>query len=300
MTTTEEIPETAVGSSRAVGRIVLGVSFADVAPGPLAWAELRAQETAMAISVVHAWTPAAMPLATMGMLPSVGYTAWQDIGVQEAAASEAAATAVARLHLAGVEAAAITLRDSVTAAILSGLTAEDEVVVGIHPTGALRHALGTLTVHTLLRHAPCAVVVVPEKWTPPPEGPSRLVVGYDWSPLADSALFWAIRECARSRCELLAVRAVNPLGDPQAQSESGHRLAAHVRDLALAAGVDDVVVHQVTAAPTAIGEALDEAAVGARALVVGNHRATWLAGATGNSITESSVLHAVCPVVVVP
>jgi nucleotide-binding universal stress UspA family protein len=286
----------------SAGRIVVGIGdgAAEEVSGALRWAEQRSRETGRPIVVVHAWTPATFPIETMGMIPPGDMIAWQDLSVQRETASTVTASVVARLHAAGLVATATTVCDSAADAILSGLTLTDEVVVGIRETGALRHSFGSQVVHVVLHRAPCPVIVVPDAWVADPTQPQRVVVGYDWTPLAQAALTWAIGECARSGAQLVAVRSVLPLGDPSSQADAGHRLAAHVRSVALDGGVTDVAVRQVTVSLGAMGEQLDELARGARALVLGNHRASWLAAAVGASTTEGAVLCATVPVVVVP
>ena len=139
----------------------------------------------------------------------------------------------------------------------------------------------------------------------------RIVVGVDHSAGAVSALNWAAEEAAWRRADLVVVHAYGVPGEPvpalHGSAVSGYELEEDAKRLldcivgpavgaaGLAPGrVETIAVHGL---PTAV---LREAAIGADLLVVGTRGRGGFAGLLLGSVSRSCVLHAPCPVCVVP
>ncbi|SDL87749.1 Nucleotide-binding universal stress protein, UspA family [Geodermatophilus siccatus] len=179
------------------------------------------------------------------------------------------------------------------------------LVVGSRGRGGVRSTLlGSVALHCST-HAPCAVVVVHAPLQP---AAARVVVGFDDSPVARTALARAAEEAGRRGAALEVVAAYQPVVywsdvvavvpppfDESVPEFRGRveRLVAEVLGAPL--GQDVSVVAEVGPA----GEVLVRRAEGAELLVVGSRSRSRLAGMVLGSVALHCVVHASCPVLVV-
>jgi nucleotide-binding universal stress UspA family protein len=180
------------------------------------------------------------------------------------------------------------------------------LVVGSRGRGAVRSAvLGSVALHCAA-HAPCPVVVVHPRadaaFTPP-----KVVVGLDGSEAAGAALRAAVSEAGRLGAGITAVTAwssgtywsdaydvVVPPAE-QLRADARRRVEQMVADADT--GAVPVDVEPVEGPP---GEVLVRQAEGAELLVVGGRGNSPLAGLLLGSVALHCVVHAPCPVMVVP
>lgn len=136
----------------------------------------------------------------------------------------------------------------------------------------------------------------------------RLVVGVDGSDGSAAALTWALAEARLRSAELdLLVAWQYPVlttlpaygSMPTVEQMEATAQETVERSLALAGGADGVVVHVLVAEGPA-GPGLVAAAAGADLLVVGSRGHGAFAGMLLGSVSQYAVVHAPCPVVVVP
>ena len=284
----------AVGSHRlGVGaRVIVAVESDEHDSGPIAWAERYARFHDLPMLVVHTYRNAPPP-------PLLGTTdtgAWVDQRAIQSAASHVAGAVVDRLRAHGVAVTAMTLQDDAGEGIVTIAHADDVIVAGTDGHGAIRHFLHGGTVHTLLRHAPCPVVVVPAGWhSSLADGRGRIVVGYDGTPRSQAALAWAAKEATRTGATLEATRAVMP--DPSGRDLSTD--ASVAGSISQQAGTT-VDMRTVVSTTGGVARSLVTVARGAELLVLGNHRASWFAALAAYSVPERAVLDPMCPVAIVP
>lgn len=273
-------------------RVIVAVETDEHDSGPVAWAERYARFHDLPMLVVHTYSSAPPP-------PLLGATdsgVWVNQRAVQAAAGHVAGAVVDRLRAHGVAASSVTLQDDAGEGVVSIAHADDVIVAGTDGHGAIRHFLHGGTVHTLLRHAPCPVVVVPAGWhSTLADGRGRIVVGYDGTPRSQAALAWAAKEAARTDATLEAIRAVMP--DPAGMDLSTDESAAGA--ISEQAGIP-VDVRTVVSTTDGVARSLVTVARGAELLVLGNHRASWFAALAAYSVPERAVLDPMCPVAVVP
>ncbi len=135
---------------------------------------------------------------------------------------------------------------------------------------------------------------------------SRVVVGVDGSPDSARALLYAAGEARRRRAQLVVVTAVfwdnpgieliHPTGD-QLRTWGSHLLDLAVAEAGLAH--DDPPVEKVVAEGDPAQVLVDQG-IGAASLVVGHRGRGALRSALVGSVSLRCVLHAPCPVIVVP
>lgn len=147
--------------------------------------------------------------------------------------------------------------------------------------------------HDAVRHARCAVVVVPADASAGP--PGRVVVGVDESPNSTAAADWAAVEALAHGVPLVLVHSASVgLVEDDEQSvvtAASTRLAGTVgEDLKL----DRIVTHE------AAGAALVATAMPGDLLVVGTHARGPVARLFVGSTSTYCIEHATCPVAVVP
>jgi nucleotide-binding universal stress UspA family protein len=203
----------------------------------------------------------------------------------------------------GVAASATAVQGRAAEVLTRASEGADLVVVGTRSAGALsRGVLGSVSA-SVLHHAHCPVVVVPE----PREGASgapRVVVGVDHSPSSVQALGWAAEAAQRRSWPLVPVLVREPGGAGPGRADAPvdlHRLEASER----AALVDAARTHHpdLTVEPEVLtghaAQALleftgpgDLIVLGARGR--GGFRSLLL-GSTSTAVAE----HAHCPVVVI-
>jgi nucleotide-binding universal stress UspA family protein len=179
------------------------------------------------------------------------------------------------------------------------------LVVGSRGRGGVRSTLlGSVALHCST-HAPCPVVVVHAPLQPTA---ARVVVGFDDSPVARTALAWAAEEARRRGAALKVVATYQPVvywSDvvavvPPPYDESMPEFRRRVERLVSEVlgeplGQDVSVVTEVGQA----GEVLVRRAEGAELLVVGSRSRSRLAGMVLGSVALHCAVHASCPVLVV-
>ncbi|NMO88230.1 universal stress protein [Actinomycetospora sp. TBRC 11914] len=193
-------------------------------------------------------------------------------------------------------------------ALVEAAEGAQELVVGHRGRGAVSSVLMGSTSLGCVLHAPCPVTVVPAR-DRPPTTESVIVVGVDGSPGAEEALRWALAEAGRRGAALRAVVAVRP---PESYSfedvvqpdpAEGRRLATaevrrrieELREQTGSTAEAEAIAITGSSVPTLV-----EAAVDAELLVVGHRgRGPWRSALLG-SVALGVVLHAPCPVTVVP
>ncbi len=176
----------------------------------------------------------------------------------------------------------------------------DLVVVGTRSAGALsRGILGSVSA-SVLHHAHCPVVVVPE----PPDEPvatRRVVVGVDHSPGSVQALEWAAEAAGRRSLPLVPVLVRRPAAQGTGETVDLARLEASER-ATLAAAAQEHRPH-LTVEPEVLSghaaQALLELTGAGDLLVLGARGRggfrSLLLGSTSTAVAE----HARCPVVVI-
>jgi nucleotide-binding universal stress UspA family protein len=193
------------------------------------------------------------------------------------------------------------------------------LVVGHRGRGGLSsRVLGSVGLSCVL-HAPCPVVVVPPAESPDArtsrqEGPPTVVVGMDGSAPATTAWRHAVEEAARRGARVLALAVVEPsevypfAGDVSPLPDA--EVIRTAADARLGAAVDRLraeLPEELRAVPVTtetrvgrVARSLVEAARGADLLVIGHRGRGAAAVALLGSVGLGCVLHASCPVLVVP
>ncbi|WP_157943899.1 universal stress protein [Blastococcus atacamensis] len=294
-------------------RIVVGIDGSEGARGALTWALTQAAQRGADLEVLSAfpvdfyWVDPYLldsgridairsqtEIRAQAMLDEVR----QDPAI--VALAGAAAVDVQILVVGGAPAAHLVQR-SEDAALL---------VVGSRGRGGLRSTVaGSVALHCSA-HAKCPVVVV-HPTTAPAEEPARVVVGLDDSQPARAALAAAVEMAAPLGARVDAVVAYEapnywidlyavmppPIGEtqPHARARSESIVAEVVGAEALERGAVRVVA--VEGHP---GQVLVREAEGARLLVVGSRSRNQLEGVVLGTVALHCVMHAPCPVLVVP
>lgn len=278
--------------------VLVGVDGGKAAERALAWAVEEAQRRGAVLRIVHVLDPLAQPLHQVGPVPpGVLHEAEQQ---SQAVLDGARATAAELAPRLPVE--ALRLRGPRVPTLLQEAERASIVVIGTHE-GLFARGVGSVATH-LTGHAPCPVVVVPERGSEPQE-PRRVVVGVDGSPLSLAAVDFAADRASLDGAELVVVSAVKNPDELWLYGED-HRqdLVARAR-LRLSESVagqrerhPDVAIDErvVVAHPV---PALLEAAEGARLLVVGSHGRGRFAGMLLGSVSQALLRRAPCPVAVV-
>jgi nucleotide-binding universal stress UspA family protein len=141
-------------------RILVGVDGSSGGARALAWAVDEARIRNAPIVVVYAWT---MPMPVVGAA-GVGMVPSPDADRE---ALEGAAKAILEKALEAVpddvRAEPVAVESPPSSALVSRAEAGDLIVVGTRGHGDLASlVLGSVS-HDIVRHAPCAVVVVPDR-----------------------------------------------------------------------------------------------------------------------------------------
>jgi len=272
------------------GRLIVGVDDDGIPEGVLRWIVNRSSVFPRPILVVHAWHTAGRA-ALFGL----------DRENAEAAVAQPAAVAVAELRQHQLDATAMPILGGAAEALLSQAEAGDEIVLGVVEGRSTRHSVLPSVVHEVLHHADCPVVIVPTMWRPRIGAVLQVLVGVDDSTRSRAAEAWAIEEAARLGADLQLVY-VGLDNEPVAlRTGRDSTLLAEARSCAAALGLPlTITVVEVSGIERGSALALVEAARDAYALVLGNHRASWLAKVTQMSITERAAWNTSCPIVVVP
>jgi nucleotide-binding universal stress UspA family protein len=283
-------------------RIVVGFDGSDESHSALRWAVAEAAIWDAELDVVHAWD---VPFVIVP--PPINVTYATDIDALERSAEA--------LLDAGVEGALvhngpgprqvekILVRDTATRALLETAKGADLLVVGSRGRGGFSGLLLGSVSNQCVHHAPCPVMVVRE--TVDSSQRARIVVGVDGSTCGHEALAWAVAEAAARQQPLVGVAAWSWL-DQSAEFDPdyGENDVKAMAESAVAKALDevtggsdvDIEIRPVNDLPA---RALIEASSEASLLVVGSRGLGGFRGLLLGSVSNNTVHHAHCPVVVV-
>lgn len=141
-------------------KILCAVDFSDSSRDALRVAVEEAQAAGAELIVAHAWVPPVYFVGEMvglpaGVLADMIATAERELAAWKTEAAGLGATRVKSAFLNGApwhEVVQLAKKDGA-----------DLIVVGTHGRTGLRHALVGSVAEKIVRHAPCAVLVVPPK-----------------------------------------------------------------------------------------------------------------------------------------
>jgi nucleotide-binding universal stress UspA family protein len=189
--------------------------------------------------------------------------------------------------------------------LLAAAEGAELLVVGSRGRGAVRSTvLGSVALHAVT-HARCPVVVVHPGADVAPVRP-RVVVGVDGSDGSREALARAVAEAGRLDADVTAIAAYSVRtywsGAYQAAVPPVERLREAVRSQAEGMVAEVGAPPRVAVLPVEgpAGDALVRAADGAELLVVGSRGRGAVRGMLLGSVALHCVIHAPCPVMVVP
>lgn len=177
----------------------------------------------------------------------------------------------------------------------------DLLVVGSRGAGALSRAvLGSVSA-SVLHHASCPVLIVPEP-SAPTEGAARVLVGVDGSPDSRAALTTAVEQARLLGATLVPVLVLEgwqPEGPPLTVCGAERDEARQMRVAAEAAGAGGLAVEPVVLQghPAALLHAM---AAPQDLLVLGSRGSGGFARLLLGSTSTAVAQHARCPVLVVP
>jgi nucleotide-binding universal stress UspA family protein len=275
---------------------IVGVDGSEASVDALGFALHHALSRDVAISAVTAFhVPAVMAL----------FTAKRGFGVDELGLSATAG------HELDVIIEKLGVGDRVTPVVVEGQAAHvlvdaaadaELLIVGQQGDGELRqHRLGSVSRYCAT-HATAPVVVVPAGWDERPTS-GRIVVGFDGSDNAASALRWALGFAADGvAVRVVVAMDVAPWLDPETTRE---RFADEIaeQEQAMLAAIDAVDAGGVTERAFVLDTpraALREAGRSADLVVVGARGHGLIAAELLGSVSTSVVQDTVVPVVVVP
>jgi nucleotide-binding universal stress UspA family protein len=278
--------------------IVVGADETAAGVAAARWALEEGALRGVPVTVVRAWTDPAALGQGMGMRTAGELDAFR--GAAEDLAREVLRAAGG--PAGGVRATSVAVRGRAKEVLTHASEDAELLVVGTRSAGALsRGILGSVSA-SLLHHAHCPVVVVPEP-RDEPTGARRVVVGVDHSTSSLAALAWAAEEAERRSWPLVPVLVREPagLGSERsfetvdlAQLEASERaalVAAAQRDHAGVLVEPEIVTGHAAGALLDVTRPGDLAVLGARGR--GGFRRLLL-GSTSTAVAE----HAHCPVVV--
>ena len=283
-------------------RIVVGLDGSDESRSALRWAVAEAAIWDAELDVVHAWD---LPFVIVP--PPINLTYPADIEALERSAGallDAEVEAV-RVHTGPSprQVEKIIVRDTATRALLETAKGADLLVVGSRGHGGFTGLLLGSVSNQCVHHAPCPVTVVRE--TVDSSTHTRIVVGVDGSACGHEALTWAIAEAAARQQPLVALAAWSWLDQPgKFDPDYGEKDVKAMAEAAVAralgevrGGSDlDIEIRPVNDLPA---RALIEASSEASLLVVGSRGLGGFKGLLLGSVSNNTVHHAHCPVVVV-
>ncbi|MDT0466159.1 universal stress protein [Streptomyces gibsoniae] len=280
--------------------IVVGVDPDPARRTALAWAADEAERRGTPLRLVHAESVPTTELRRWEVPAS-----WeaQNRTVQAAgdqALQRAAAFVAARRP--GVEVSALPV-EGYPAQILQEQSHDaTALVLGSRHLSLAQGLFGSAPVAlSVLAHARCPVVVVPEP-EHVPEQPPYVVVGVDGSARCTSAVDFAFEEASLHRAALRVLYVWRPglLGVLDAQSARQEcRRLLHETVAGRGAAYPDVELrHELVSGHPA--EALTEASADALGLVVGTRGHGAFTGALLGSVSRAVLRRARCPVIVVP
>lgn len=275
--------------------IVVGVDRSAAAVGALQWALEEGVRSGTRVTAVSAWTD----LATAGY-PLGGVLVTDPARVEQlalATAEELLKEATEKVPGTDrIETATAALHGPASAVLAELSRTADLVVVGTRSASALSRAVLGSVSSSLLHHASCPVVVVPEPRRAGDRMP-RVVVGVDHSPESKVALRWAAELADRRGLPLVPVFVHEPFSEVSADLSladlEDHERAA----LRSAVGRFDGPIEPEVLTGHA-GEQLLEMVEPQDLLVVGSRGRGGFAGLLLGSTSTSVAQHAVCPVAV--
>ncbi len=294
----------------AGGRVVVGVDGSAGSRAALVWALSAAARAGARLAVV-----AAFPIEFYWAAPTLLDARRVD---QVRADTEARARALvdevrddpASGGHADVPVDVVALPGRAAQQIVQAAHDADLLVVGSRGRGAVRSTvLGSVALHCVT-HAACPVVVV-RPHTEAALAPPRVVVGLDGSATSMTALDRALEDAARLGAAVTAVAAyseesywshaydvlVPPVEQLRADAHRGaEKMVALARER-FGPAAPDVDVRAIEGAA---GEVLVGQSEGAELLVVGGRGRSALVELLIGSVALHCVLHAPCPVLVVP
>ncbi|QJY48973.1 universal stress protein [Pseudonocardia broussonetiae] len=289
------------GAAAVTGPVVVGVDDAPHALRAVRWAAAEAARLDVPLRLVGATGPPGEHLpGRAGRHRAL-----------EAMLARARVAAEAMMNDTGAGAVQTQVRRGVPSTVLVDESrAARLLVVGDRGTSRLEGVLAGSVAVALLRRAACPVVVVrgPER-DPAHEAGRPVVVGFDATPAAATALDVALDAAAARGVELVVVHTTpEPVGGPDADLLVAPAVARAVLDeveqrvateqvTARTAG-HDVAVRMVAGRGRAAEVLLAEAAR-AQLVVVGSRGRGELAGLVLGSVSTLLVHHAGCPVTVV-
>ena len=281
-----------------MGRIVVGVDGSDGSAEALRWAVRESQ--------LRGWSVAAMMAWGDGDPEDVQL----DVAVAERVAERALETFVTTV--VGAEVAGSVDRQSPNAVaaptLVAAAAAADLLVVGARGLGGFRGLLLGSVSQYCLHHAPCAVAVVHEPGPDQAGHTERIVVGVDGSRYGQAALAWALDDARLRGATVDVVHAWHSpfvAGAPVAIPLDPAPFEAAARD-ALDSAIERADTHGLTRpverilVPGGAAGAILDIAHGADLIVVGTHGRGGLGSVVLGSVSNQTVHHAPCPVVVVP
>ncbi len=284
--------------------IVVGVDTSAAGRDALRWALREAVARTLPVTAVRAWTIPAMEISyPLGMavdgLGQHAHTAAEQLLAEEVKlATEEVPGADA------VEVRTAALMGASAQVVLDAAQDAELVVVGSRGAGPLSRAVLGSVSSSVLHHATCPVVVVPEGGGRS-GAPARVVVGVDHSPESYAALQVAVEQTRRSGAVLVPVLVQDPVQMGEVlttwvddQQERHANAVDDLRRAAADAGADGLRVVPEVATGQA-GAALRSHTGPDDLLVVGSRGRGGFTGLLLGSTSTQVAQHAVCPVMVV-
>ena len=283
-------------------RIVVGLDGSDESRSVLRWAVAEAAIWDAELDVVHAWD---FPVGIVPPPINLTYPAAIEALEKSAGALLDAEVEAVRVHTGPSprQVETILVRETATRALLETAKGADLLVVGSRGHGGFNGLLLGSVSNQCVHHAPCPVTVVREtvdSWQR-----TRITVGVDGSACGHEALTWAIAEATARQQPLVAVAAWSWLDQSgKFDADYGESDVKAMAESAVARALDevtggsdvDIEIRPVNDLPA---RALIEASSEARLLVVGSRGLGGFRGLLLGSVSNNTVHHAHCPVVVV-
>ncbi|WP_018503569.1 universal stress protein [Parafrankia discariae] len=282
------------------GAILVGVDGSTGSEDALRWALREARLRGRAIIALLAWGGDGLQREVHRRALRADHT---DLAT---AASTALDQAVDRAGLAEAEVSRLVVDASPVAALEENSADVEMIVVGSHGHGPVHRALAGSVAQGVVNHARVPVVVVRGATEGPP-APRPVIVGVDGSGNSVGALRWAAEAAALRRAPLRVVHALGHTDVPYpeliiaGQSDLLHRAQETLDEIVAKglAGAGEIVVDTVVT-PEAPSAVLLRETENAQLLVVGHRGRGGFAELLLGSVSHQSILHARCPVAVVP
>lgn len=282
------------------GAILVGVDGSTGSEDALRWALREARLRGGTITALLAWGGDGLQREVHRRALRADHT---DL---ETAASTALDQAVDRAGLSGVEVRRLVVDASPVAALEKNADGAEMIVVGSHGHGPVHRALAGSVAQGVVNHARVPVVVVRGATEETPT-PRPVIVGVDGSGNSVGALRWAAEAAVLRRAPL---RVVHALGHTDSlypeliltgQSDLLRRAQETLDEIVAKGlvGAGEIVVDTVVT-PESPSPVLLRETENAQLLVVGHRGRGGFAELLLGSVSHQSILHARCPVTVVP